>query len=241
MANITPEQLTKQLHQALGERLKCVALYGSAAAGDFVPGASNYNLLVLVEPLSVAELDAVAAPLAAWRRSHRVVPLLFTPAQLNASADAFAIEILDIRQSRTILFGDDLLTRLHVHPEHLRLQVERELTGKLLALRGAYTAAAGKPVEVGRLMLGSLSTFLVLFRATLRLYEDPVPARKLDALHALARHVAFDVRPLVRLSEFKQHARAAREAASDVAFADYLAAIEAVAAAINHKTQPQKE
>ncbi len=240
MTTMTPDQLVDQLAAALGERLKCVALYGSAAAGDFVPGTSNYNLLVLVEPLSIGELDALSGPILAWRAAGHAVPLLFTPAQLHESTDAFAIETLDIHQSRRILWGDDLLADLCVRSDHLRLQVERELTGKLLALRGAYLAAAGESEHVGELMLHSLSTFLVLFRAALRLYESTVPAKKLDALYALAGHVTFDVRPFERLHELKQLPHAAREAARDVAFADYLAAIETVAAAINHLTSPKE-
>ncbi len=240
MSTLTPEQLAGQLAAALGQRLKCVALYGSAAAGDFMPGASNYNVLVLVDPLGVAELDALAAPIRAWRQAGHPAPMLFTPAQLRASTDAFAIEILDIRQSRRILQGEDLLADLQVHPEHLRLQVERELTGKLLALRGAYLAADGRQEHVARLMLDSLSTFLVLFRATLRLYDDTVPARKIDALHALAGHVTFDARPFERLHELKKHPQAAREVARIVPFADYLAAIETVAAAVNQLTSPKE-
>ena len=37
MTTMTPEQLTARLGEAIPEQLKCVVLYGSAAAGDFVP------------------------------------------------------------------------------------------------------------------------------------------------------------------------------------------------------------
>ncbi len=43
----------------------------------------------------------------------------------------------------------------------MRLQVERELTGKLLALRGKYLLTEGRPEGQAELMLGSLSTILV--------------------------------------------------------------------------------
>lgn len=235
---MTPEKMTDELAAALGPRLKCVALYGSAAAGDFVPGASNFNLLVVVDPLSANELDLLAAPIGAWRKAGHLGPLLFTPDQLKSSADAFAIELLDIRQSRRILWGEDLLAEIRVVHEHLRLQVERELTGKLLALRGAYVAASGRPEAVGEVMLRSLSTFLVLFRAALRLHEETVPAKKLDALLGLSKYLKFDARPFQRLSELKEQRRAASDVAAEVRFADYLAAIESVAATINHSTHP---
>ena len=93
---------------------------------------------------------------------------------------------------------------MRIRPEHLRLQVERELTGKLLSLRGKYLLTDGKADAVDRTDAASLSTILVLFRAALRLYQDDVPAKKLDALHALRKHIEFDVEPFQRLFDMKQ-------------------------------------
>jgi hypothetical protein len=236
---MTPEQLSARLADAIPKQLRCVVLYGSAAAGDFVPGASNYNLLILLEPLTAAELDAIAPSMIPWRRAGHPVPLVFTPAEFSASVDAFPIELLDIQQSRRILWGPDLLAEMRVHPEHLRLQVERELTGKLLSLRGKYLLTEGKRGSAHELMLRSLSTFLVLFRAALRLYQDDVPAKKLDALHALRKHVVFDVEPFERLFNTKQDPAEARGVPT-VSFDSYLKAIETVVSAVNLLSQPRR-
>lgn len=233
---MTPKQLASQLATALGDRLHSVVVYGSAAAGDFVPGVSTYNVLVLAQPLTVTELELISGAMAAWHKAGHPTPLMFTPAQLMASTDAFPIELLDIRQSRQVLHGPDLLAELRVEPGHLRLQVERELTGKLLALRGQYLLAAGRPAQVEQLMLHSASTFLVLFRAALRLFQESVPAVKLEALRALSQHITFDTAPFEKLLELKQQAKAERRATSGVTFASYLAAIESVANAINLPT-----
>jgi len=238
-ATMTPEQFTTRVAEAIPEQLKCVVLYGSAAAGDFVPGSSNYNLLILVEPLTAAVLDAMAPTIIPWTRAGHPVPLVFTPTGFTTSTDAFPIELLDIQQSRRILWGPDLLAEIRVIPEHLRLQIERELTGKLLSLRGKYLLTAGKRGAVTDLMLGSLSTFLVLFRAALRLYQDDIPAKKPDALHALRKHVEFDVEPFQRLLEMKHHPAAPR-GASLVSFDSYLKAIEAVVNAVNLQSQPRR-
>ncbi|HUE14502.1 MAG TPA: hypothetical protein VMR25_10090 [Planctomycetaceae bacterium] len=236
---MTPEQLATRLGEALPEQLKCVVLYGSAAAGDFVPGASNYNVLILLEPLTVAQLDALAPTILAWSRAGHSPPLVFTPEGLTASTDAFPIELLDIQQSRRVLWGPDLLASMRVHPAHLRLQIERELTGKLLSLRGKYLLTEGKREAATELMLRSLSTILVLFRAALRLYQGDVPAKKLDALLALRKHIDFDVEPFKRLLDMKQSPTEAR-GTSLVSFDSYLRAIEAVASAVNLHSQPQR-
>jgi hypothetical protein len=234
----TPLQLAEELAKALPKQLKCVVLYGSAAAGDFVPGASNYNVLVIVDSLGVAEMDALSPAIVAWSRGGHPTPLFFTQQQLAESINAFPIEFLDIRQSHRILWGSDLLADMKVEHADLRRQVQRELAGKLLKLRGRYFLTAGKPDAITDLMLHSLSTFLVLFRAALRLYQDNVPNTKLDALHALAKHIPFDVKPFEWLFELKQHNAKSRNKTSDVSFVTYLKAIECVANAINRQTHP---
>jgi hypothetical protein len=88
-------------------------------------------------------------------------------------------------------------------------------------------------------MLGSLSTFLVLFRAALRLYQDSVPDTKLEALHALAQHIPFDTAPFERLFEAKQQSPSGSRAAADVEFPAYLGSIESVVQAINRFNHPQ--
>jgi hypothetical protein len=238
---MTPEQLAARLAEAIPKRLKSVMLYGSAAAGDFVPGASNYNLLILMEPVATGELDAIAPTILAWSRAGHPAPLVFTPAGFLSSTDAFPIELLDIQQSRRVLWGPDLLAEMRVQPKHLRLQVERELTGKLLSLRGQYLLTAGKPEAKLELMARGLSTILVLFRAALRLYQSDVPAKKLDALHALKKHVDFDVEPFQRLFDLKK-STAEAPSAPQVSFDSYLQSIEAVVNAVNLLSQlPRNE
>lgn len=237
-----PEEFAKRLAAAIPRYLRCVLLYGSAAAGDFVAGVSRYNTLILVEALSVETLDALQPTIAAWCQAKNPTPLIFTTTEWSESADAFPIEWLDIRQSRRVLWGADLLEELTIDPRDLRLQVERELTGKLLALRGRYLLVAPKPREVEQLMCDSLSTFLVLFRAALRLYEVEVPQGKLEALQALTRHIAVDRQPFERLAAARAHSqsRSPSKFVVDVTFAEYVDAIEAVVHAINHLSLPPR-
>lgn len=236
-----PEHLAERLARALPERLKCVALYGSAAAGDFVPGVSNFNILIVADRIDVAALNAASPAIKEWSALGHPTPLFFTTEQLVESTDAFPLELLDIQQSRRILWGDDLLAILKVDAAHLRRQVERELTGKLLKLRGRYLISKHDHEAVGDLMLNSLSTFLVLFRAALRLYQPTVPDVKLDAARALAQHISFDLHPFELLTALKEQTGEARSNLPDVSFTSFLSAIEQVASAVNAYQQPSEK
>ena len=57
----------------------------------------------------------------------------------------------------------------------LRHQLEREVRGKLLRLRTEFVAAAPKGRALEDLLLDSIGTFFVLFRAVLRLVGQPPP------------------------------------------------------------------
>ena len=234
-----PQWFVTQAAQALAEKLRSVVLYGSAAAGDFIEGKSHFDLLLVVDPLGVDELDALGSTIRQWSRNGQPLPLIFSPEQLASSTDAFAIELLDIQQSHQILYGEDYVSRLVIDPAHVRWELERELKGKALALRDQYVIAAGNRRLVLDLVADSLSTFLVLFRSALRLYEPSVPAVKIDSLRALARHIPFDPQPFLTVEQVKEgHLRPGR-VDSVALFRQYLAGIDTVIRYIDGQLHPE--
>lgn len=236
---MTPEQFVEQLKQALPTGLRSVVLYGSAAAGDHLAGKSDFNLLVVADRLGRAELDALAVPTAAWAKAGNRPPLLFTPQRLAASADVFPIELLDMQQSRKILFGNDPLAGIQIDPAQLRLELEREWKASLLQLREHYLLTRGKPARVLELLTSSLSTVLVLCRATLRLYQPAVPAQKLGALRALGQQIGFDPQVFLTIHELKAGRRKAGEVAAIPVFETYLATVEQIVDAVDRHLHPQ--
>src|SRR5215467_4676828 len=119
--------LVIRLRQAQGDNLTCVVLYGSAVAGDFHSKHSDLNVLSLVDRLDASVLESINPASAWWTRKGHPAPLVFTLEELRRSADVFAIELLDIKRSRRVLFGDDLVADLNIPMDLHHLQVEREL------------------------------------------------------------------------------------------------------------------
>jgi hypothetical protein len=165
--------------------------------------------------------------------------VLFTPRQLRAAADAFPIELLDMQQSRKVLFGDDLLGGIKVNPEHLRLELERELTANLLRVRERALLTGDKPRRVIDLLTSSLSTFLVLSRAALRLYRADVPLRKMEALEALATQIGFDPQVFRTVQELKEGRRQPREVVPAALLETYLKTIEQIVETVDRRLHPQ--
>ena len=233
-----PEDLVKSLEEVLGPRLKSVVMYGSAVAGDFVPGISGIDLLLVVQPLGREELDTMSAAIVHWTQSGNPTPELFAPDELTRSADVFPIEFTDLKQSRRVLFGSDPLAEIQVDMPHYRMQLERELKIKLFLLRRKYLAASGDSDHVGSLLLASVSTFLVLLRAALRLYNDTVSADKIEALNQLSQRLELDLSPIQRVAEAKTTGLPTEDEALETLFSEYLTAVQRVVTAVDQHLHP---
>lgn len=151
-------------------------LYGSAARGDFFPGWSDINLLLVADALTPSILRGLGRLLSEWRKAATEPPLLITRAEWSRASDVFPLEITDMQTGHRVLRGADPITGIAVSPADLRAALERELRGKLLRLRQGYAARSSDEAALGALAVRSASTVLVLLRAVLTLQGRPVPA-----------------------------------------------------------------
>ncbi len=227
-SRMTPEDLAAAFERLERPRIRSVMLYGSAAAGDHVARRSDYNVMVVADSLVPEDLRALRDITRRWVREGHPPPLLLTLQQLHGSCDVFPIEILDLRDSHRVLLGEDVAAGLAVQPENLRLQLEHELKSKLIRLREAYLLTGGKSGQVVRLVTDSLSSILVLCRATLRLFQPQVPPRKLDAVRELSRHLRLEVEVFEQAAALKEGRLTPRQVEAESLFARYLGAVEAL-------------
>lgn|SRR3989338_1506897 len=231
---MTPERLARALTEALGDRVKTVVLFGSAAAGDHAGRWSDYNVLAVIEPLGIPELTVLARAMRGWVRAGNPPPLLFTPRELSGSGDAFPMELTDLKASYRVLAGEDLIQGLRVPVEHLRAELEHELRGKLLQLRQQYCLAGGDRRQLTRLLIRSLSTFLVLGRGVLRLlWQGEVPVNKLEAARALAGHLSLRADIFETIDRLKRGRSVPRGLDVEQLFTDYLQTIESIVRALD--------
>src|SRR5262245_37369265 len=102
-------RLVEELQGAWGEKLVSAALYGSLASGEYVPGQSDVNLLLVVRDARPEGLERAGPLLRAAAGQLRVAPFIATPEELRASADVFPIKFLQMRQRCELLAGADAL------------------------------------------------------------------------------------------------------------------------------------
>jgi hypothetical protein len=160
---------------ALGDRYSAI-LYGSAARGDYLPGRSDVNLMLLLDAASPALLQSLGDGLRAWRKSTSEPPLVMTRAEWARATDVFPVEIVDMQAGYAVVRGSDPIAGLRVDRRDLRRALEREFRGKLVRLRQGYAALAADPQALGAMAAGTVSSVLVLCRGLLVLLGRPVPS-----------------------------------------------------------------
>jgi hypothetical protein len=226
-------EFLSRIRHAAGENLQSVILYGSGADGEFHPDYSNVNLLCVLRETSFAVLNELAPAVKWWTRQKHHVPLLLTHEELKRSADVFSIELLDMRQQYRVLYGDDVLQGLTIPMRFHRAQLEYELREKTILLRERMLLARGSKNRLWELLLGSLSTFVTLFRHTLVAVGDSAPRSKREAIQALASRVPLDPSAFLQLLDIREKKVDRKQLdVSDIA-SRYLAAVQQVTAAVD--------
>ncbi|MDD5169676.1 MAG: hypothetical protein PHN75_12720, partial [Syntrophales bacterium] len=91
-----------------------------------------------------------------------------------------------------LVFGEDVLDGLPYNRDCLRLQLERELKGKLLLLRKGYFETEGKEKQIRNLIRVSLTAFLSAFNALLYLKGVEIPRERHSLINSVEEAFAID-------------------------------------------------
>ena len=226
-------EFVSRLKQAVGENLRSVVLYGSAASGEFDAEFSNLNMLCIVRQTAFAELQKLSPAVEWWTRQKQSAPLVLTREELERSADVFSIEWLDMQQNHRLLFGDDPVTGLRIPMNLHRAQVEYELREKTILLRQHLLHVAGKERALWDLMLRSVPSFGTLFRHALIALGDASPRSKREAAQALASRAKIDPQAFMQLLDIREHKLDRKQLDVNDICTRYLAAIEQVTLAVD--------
>jgi len=218
-----------------GKNLASIILYGSAAAGDFIPAHSDYNILIALNKITPADLRNAHACMREWNRLGHPVPVYFTVNELQNAADVFPIEFYQMSAARKVLYGTDVLAGLQISDEFLRHQTEYELRSKLILLRRQYIPASATEEGLKTLMAESLASFSALFRAVLLLAGGEPPATKREIVALTVERLGLDGAVFERIFNIRQDNYAGKTdlVSLNGLFGEYMQQIEKVIDAVD--------
>ncbi len=182
-AAVVFQPFAQELLAKFSLRLLSLCVTGSCITGDFVPGQSDINSVLVLTQTDQPELDILAS-MSRFKRRRINSPLVMTEDYIKRSLDVFPIEFLDIKLFHKTVYGPDHFGKLAIDKAHLRMQCERDLKGKLINLQRGYVSCEGRTREIKALLLEALPGFFALLRSMLFLVQAPEepPARKADVL-----------------------------------------------------------
>lgn len=201
------------LQEAFGNNLHSVVVYGSYVAGNFTPGVSDVNVLVLLTDPAPRSLHALSRKSHRFLSRHNVTPLVLSVREFQNSADVFPVEYLDILARHTVLYGEDILGTMTISRANLRHELEHQLRGSLVSLRQLVIASRGQKRALGRRLKAWYGQMAALFRGLLRLAgADDVPLDPAVLLSRMNEVYGLTPGPFTELLEFRGGAKKDPEA-----------------------------
>jgi len=180
------QELAQRMAQAAEDNLQAIVLYGSAVTGEYRKHHSDLNVLCVLHRTGTEDLEKLHEPLAWWKKKGFAIPQVFTEVELQASADIFAIELLDMKAHHRMIYGADFFDALHVPTKLHKLQVERELRTNLVRLRQGILSVPPKDRVLVSLMDAAISAFVTLFRHALVAFGEPLLTTKREVVRRAA-------------------------------------------------------
>jgi hypothetical protein len=172
------EEFTSDWRSLYDQELISIILFGSGAAGTYVPKKSDINFLIILTETGIARMAKSFNLVKKWQKRNVALPLVMTTTYLKNSLDSFPVEFDNMKRHYRVVHGQDVLVELTFEREKLRLQAETQIKGKLLHLRESFLGTHGRRGEIEKLIRISLPTFANVFSVLLRLKgEDAARSR----------------------------------------------------------------
>ncbi|MGA3281763.1 MAG: hypothetical protein ABSD50_12365 [Smithella sp.] len=220
--------LTQDFLKIFNKELVSLILYGSAASGHYLKGKSDINLLVVLTSSGMDNLANVLDAVQTWKKSRVAVPLVMTKTFIEKSLNCYPIEFLNMRNRHILIYGENVLEQLKFKPEDLRLQIERELKGKLILLRNGYLESGGNARQLKQLINRSFTAFTSIFNALLYLKQESAPHHRRDTIKEIAKLFTVDAGVFLSCADIKEGVDKLSGKEVEAVFKKYLQEVEKI-------------
>ncbi|MCP4726846.1 MAG: hypothetical protein GY863_17535 [bacterium] len=223
------EEFTEEYKKIFGDALVSIILYGSGARGYYIPKRSDINFLVVLTDEGVERFHSAFEAVKKWKKSKVSIPLFMTEGYIKTSIDSFPIEFLNMKSYYKVVYGKDVFSEIEIIRKDLRLQLEREMKGKLLHLRQAYFQAAGDVRTAEQMIHDSMVTFLSFFPAILFLKGEKISDDNVENINRISLIFKLDAELLLKLYKIKLKTQKLKKNELLSTLQDYTAQIRSLA------------
>jgi hypothetical protein len=187
------KQYIQDLTKVYGSELEGIVLFGSAVRGEFMPGRSNLNVLLIMSSYDLAVLKKYDGIHKRWSKEQVVVPLFLTSGDLQSAASVFPLEYQDIQEGHRLLWGQDPFVGLKIDSRYAGVSVLQALRGNLLRLRQRLVEGRSTEEAITILLSLSITGLLPALRGLQRLLNRPVLSHGEPLLNDIESQLGLDL------------------------------------------------
>mgnify|MGYP002411411328 CR=1 FL=1 len=183
--------------------LLSITAFGSRVTGDQSKSGSDLNLLVIYSDLNIADLHKIAGLAKKFHKKHHFAPRFLSRRNLFDSAKYFALDIVNMKDSRAVIYGSDILEGLDVSPSDLRWQISHEIKKMRMRLKQQFWMISGDKALMSRVVARRFTSLLYLMRGLFYLKFKSAPVGKDDIISEAVSKLGINSNALSQLKGVK--------------------------------------
>jgi hypothetical protein len=196
--------LTQDYLKVFDKDLVSLMIYGSTAAGQYIRGKSDINVLAVLTPAGLDKFTDVLDTVKFWRKRNVAIPLIMSQHSIKTAIDSYPIEFLGMKNSHVLIYGENILEGLNINQADLWLQIKRDICGKLLLLREGYLEAEGKPRRLRSLISKSLTALMAIFNAMLYFKHRKMQQGRREIIKEMEKTFTIDALVFMYCADIKE-------------------------------------
>lgn len=190
----------EEVIRVYGEGLVSVFAYGSVTGPDYESRSSDINVGVVLKDVSLGSLSQSLPAVKKAMKRRVTTPLFLSQTYIKRSLDVFPIEFGSMRNTRLVLFGEDVLSGVTIRKDDLRRECETQLKGRLVTVRQAYLEQALDRKGLASVLKAALKSLYPVFGGILMMKPElSVPVGKEKMVELLEKELNVDLSSVVKI------------------------------------------
>ncbi len=202
-------EFANNLQTTLGDDLVGILVHGSVVRGEYRPGESDVDVIVVLGRAEFDQLEAIGNAMQVARYSARIEAMLLLESEIAGASDVFPLLYDEIKRCHVLLIGRDPFSAIEVHDTHRRLRIEQELREAQIRLRRAVTDAFGAREAIAGAVVRKIKQVRAPLHALLALKGIACAADLPSVIAKVGETYGVDLAPLDAAREAPESAHAA--------------------------------
>jgi len=173
----------KQFWQSITTEFQAILGDNLIQAGVYDRHLEKGHFFIVVENDSVSAVKGLQPLMRKLAAKKMPFPLIMSKEYILTSLDSFPLEFINIKYYYENTFAkEDIFEGLTFEPKDIRLEMEREVKGKVLLTRQYLLESLGNMKVINELIQVSLLALMPVFKGVLILKGEEIPSNELELL-----------------------------------------------------------